>query len=193
MAQAVSTSITRRSAVAGLALAAAPMTVLAAADKAHAQAKQSMPEKSLYERLGGVFAIAAVVDHFSDALVENPIVGQKSQNPQLQEWHTKNLGRLPGLKFMRTLWVCNVSGGPFQYTATKPGKTPLGLEEAHRDLRISPAEFDEVAAELGRTLDFFKVPKREKGEVLAAFAAHKNEVTAGYVAKRGRSLRCFPV
>lgn len=54
--------------------------------------------------------------------------------------------------------------------------------EAHRDLRISPAEFDEVAAELGRTLDFFKVPKRKKGEVLAAFAAHKDEVTAGYVA-----------
>ena len=102
-------------------------------------------------------------------------------------WHTQNLGRLPGLKFMRTLWVCNVSGGPFQFTATKPGKTPLGLEEAHRDLRISPAEFDEVAAELGRTLDFFKVLKLEKAEVLAAFAAHKDEVTAGYVAaaKRG--------
>ena len=82
----------------------------------------------------------------------------------------------------RTLWVCNVSGGPFQFAATKPGSTPLGLEEAHRDLRISPAEFDEVAAELGRTLDFFKVPKREKSEVLAAFAAHKDEVTAGYVA-----------
>lgn len=81
---------------------------------------------------------------------------------------------------MRTLWVCDVSGGPFDFTATRPGKTPLGLEEAHRDLRISPAEFDEVAAELGRTLDFFKVPKPEKTEVLAAFAAHKDEVTAGY-------------
>jgi hemoglobin len=123
-----------------------------------------------------------VVDHFSDAVVKNPIVGQKSKNPQLREWHTKNLGRLAGLKFMRTLWVCNISGGPFQYTATKPGKTTLGLEEAHRDLRISPVEFDEVAAELGRTLDFAKVPKREKSEVLAAFAAHKDEVTAGYVA-----------
>jgi hemoglobin len=184
MAQAVSTSITRRSVVAGLALTAAPVAVLARTGSAYAQA-QTMPEKSLYERLGGVFAIAAVVDHFSDAVVKNPIVGQKSKNPQLREWHTKSLGRLPGLKFMRTLWVCNVSGGPFQFTATKPGTTPLGLEEAHRDLRISPAEFDEVAAELGRTLDFFKVPKREKGEVLAAFAAHKNEVTAGYAAKRG--------
>jgi len=88
---------------------------------------------------------------------------------------------------MRTLWVCNVSGGPYKFTATKPGTTPIGLEEAHRDLRISPAEFDEVAAELGRTLDSFKVPKSEKAEVLSAFAAHKDEVTAGYVAaaKRG--------
>jgi hemoglobin len=187
MAQALSTSITRRGVVAGLALAAAPMAALAGADKAYAQAKQTMPEKSLYERLGGVFAVAAVVDHFSDAVVKNPIVGQKSKNPQLREWHTRNLGRLPGLKFMRTLWVCNISGGPFQFTATKPGKTALGLEEAHRNLRISPAEFDEVAAELGRTLDFFKVPKPEKAEVLAAFAAHKDEVTAGYAAaaKRG--------
>jgi hemoglobin len=139
-----------------------------------------MTEASLYERLGGAFAIAAVVDHFSDAVVQNPIVGQRSENPALREWHTNNLGRLPGLKFMRTLWVCNVAGGPQQYAATKPGSTALDLEEAHRELKISPAEFDEVAAELGRTLDFFKVPEREKEEVLAAFAAHKGEVTEGY-------------
>ena len=141
-----------------------------------------MPEATLYDRLGGVFAIAAVIDHFSDAVVRNPIVGQKSKNPALREWHTNNLGRLPGLKFMRTLWVCNVAGGPFQYTATKPGSTAVGLEVAHRALKISPAEFDEVAAELGRTLDFVKVPRREKDEVLAAFAAHKGEVTEGYAA-----------
>jgi hemoglobin len=189
MTQDASTSVSRRIVVAGLALSAAPAAVLAATDRVEAQAKQAAPEanagaseKSLYERLGGVFAIAAVVDHFSDAVVKNPIVGQKSKNPQLQEWHTKNLGRLPGLKFMRTLWVCNISGGPYQFAATKPGTTPLGLEEAHRNLKISPAEFDEVAAELGRTLDFVKVPRQEKGEVLAAFAAHKDEVTAGYVA-----------
>ena len=176
MKTAVSTSITRRSAVAGLTLTVASVAVLSRTEKADAQ------EKSLYERLGGVFAIAAVVDHFSDAVVKNPVVGEKSKNPQLREWHTRNLERLPGLKFMRTLWVCDVSGGPFQFTATRPGKTPLGLEEAHRNLRISPAEFDEVAAELGRTLDFFKVQKREKDEVLSAFAAHKDEVTAGYFA-----------
>ena len=139
------------------------------------------PERSLYERLGGAFTTAAVVDHFSDALVQNPIVGQKSDNPALREWHTNNLGRLPGLKFMRTLWVCNVAGGPFQYTGTKPGSTAVGLEVAHRDLRISPAQFDEVAAELARTLAVFNVPRTETGEVLAAFAAHKGEVTEGYL------------
>jgi hemoglobin len=175
MTQAVSTFMTRRELVSGLAMAVAGTTVLAQTESANAQ-----EEKSLYERLGGVFAIAAVVDHFSDAVVKNPIVGQESKNPQLREWHTKNLDRLPGLKFMRTLWVCDVSGGPFKFKATKAGATPLGLEEAHRDLRISPEEFDEVAAELGRTLDHFKVPKGEKDEVLAAFAAHKDEVTAGH-------------
>ncbi|HET7384112.1 MAG TPA: hypothetical protein VFJ59_16175 [Pseudolabrys sp.] len=57
MIQAVSTSITRRSVVAGLALTASPVAILAGAENAYAQAKQTMPEKSLYERLGGVFAI----------------------------------------------------------------------------------------------------------------------------------------
>ena len=139
-----------------------------------------MAEGSLYERLGGAFAIAAVVDHFSEAVVRNPVVGQNSENPAVREWHTNNLARLPGLKFMRILWFCNVAGGPQQYAATEPGSTPLGLEEAHRKLKISPAEFDEVAAQLARTLDFFNVPEQEKGEVLGAFAAHKGEVTEGY-------------
>jgi hemoglobin len=141
-----------------------------------------MGEGSLYDRLGGVFAIAAVIDHFSDAVVRNPIVGQASRNPELRDWHTNKLDRLPGLKWMRTLWVCNVAGGPFTFTATKPGSTVLGLEEAHREFSITPDEFDEVAAELGRSLDHFGVAAREKDEVLAAFAAHKGEVTEGSMA-----------
>jgi len=163
--------ISTRSLAIVLTLAIVPATISAQA------------EKSLYDRLGGVFAIAQVVDHFSDALIKNPVVGQNSKNPSLRAWHRNSLNRLPGLKFMRTLWVCEVTGGPFKFSPTKPGKTHLGLEEAHRDLKISPAEFDEVAAELGRTLDFAKVPAKEKGEVLAAFAAHKGEVTAGSMTK----------
>ena len=136
-----------------------------------------MAEQSLYDRLGGVFSIAAVIDHFSNAVVKNDTSGQGSDNPALREWHTQDLGRLAGLKFLRTLWVCDVAGGPYKFTATKPGATLLGLEEAHRELHITSDEFDAVAEELGRSLDFFKVPEREKGEVLAAFAAHKGEVT----------------
>jgi hemoglobin len=46
-------------------------------------------------------------------------------------------------------------------------------------LKIAPEVFDEVAAELGRTLGHFSVPEREKEEVLAAFNGWKEEVTAG--------------
>ena len=124
-----------------------------------------MTESSLYERLGGAFAIAGVVDHFSDAVVRNPIVGQTSENAALREWHTNNLGRLPGLKFMRTLWVCNVAGGPQQYAATEPGSTPLGLEEAHRELKISPAEFDEWRLNSAERLTSSRSQSRRKARL----------------------------
>ena len=130
-----------------------------------------MTDQSLYERLGGVYAIAAVVDRFSDQLLKNPKI--VNANPQLKAWHTEKYKvRLPGLKFNRTLWVCAVSGGPYQYTAKN-------LHDAHFDLHISPEVFDEVSAELDRALDYFNVPKREKEEVLAAFNAQKTDVTAG--------------
>jgi hemoglobin len=128
-------------------------------------------EPTLYERLGGIFAIAAVVDHFSDQLLKNPEI--VNGGAELHEWHTTTYpGRLPGLKFLRTLWVADVSGGPFQYTARE-------LRDAHFDLKIPPGVFDEVAAELRHTLDHFGVPEREKGEVLGAFGAERREVTAG--------------
>ena len=138
-----------------------------------------MAQNSLYERLGGAFAIAAVVNRFSDAIITDRVAGQGSSNPALREWHTKELGRLPGLKFMRTLWLCNVAGGPQGYVGTKPGHDRLSLEEAHRNLHVAPEEFDAVAGILAKTLDEFKVPAAEKDEVLAAFAAHKGEVTEG--------------
>jgi len=130
-----------------------------------------MAEPTLYERLGGIFAIAAVVDNFSDRLLKNPTIVQA--NPELHQWHTETYpGRLPGLKWLRTLWLASLAGGPFQYTGRE-------LRDAHFDLKIPPEVFDEVAAELARTLDDFHVPEREKAEVLAGFAGEKGEVTAG--------------
>jgi hemoglobin len=69
-----------------------------------------------------------------------------------------------------------VAGGPFEYT----GKT---LQDAHFEFQLKPEEFDAVAAVLADSLDHFNVPKREKDEVLGAFAAHKAEVTAGSSAR----------
>ena len=123
-----------------------------------------MSEQSLYDRLGGVNAISMVVDRFSDEIVKNP---KLNVNPALKEWNGE--GKLPGLKFMRTLWLCEVTGGPFKYT----GK-PMG--EAHQDLHITSEEFDEVGAEIAGALDHFNVPQREKDEVLAAIVARKAEV-----------------
>ena len=130
-----------------------------------------MAEPTLYERVGGIYAIAAVVDHFSDQLLKNSKVVESSE--ALRTWHTETYpGRLPGLKFLRTLWVAALAGGPYQYTARE-------LRDAHFDLKIPPGGFDEVEAELGRTLDHFGVPDREKGELLAAFHGWRDEVTAG--------------
>ena len=123
-----------------------------------------MEQQSLYERLGGANAISMVVDRFSDAIIENP---KLQDNPKLREWNES--GQLPGLKFMRTLWLCQQAGGPFQYTGKELG-------EAHKDLHITSAEFDEVGAEIARALDHFNVPEREKQEVLAAIVARKDEV-----------------
>jgi hemoglobin len=175
---------TRRDLMQGAALLstaalAGPLVAGCAANQAAMASVPAGAPGSLYERLGGIFAIAGVVNYFSDEIIKDPIAGAQSANPQLRQWHTQQLDRLPGLKFMRTLWVAEVSGGPFRFSPTRPGSTHLGLENAHRNLRITPQEFDAVAAVLARSLDRFSVPAREKGEVLAAFAAHKAEVTEG--------------
>ncbi len=126
-----------------------------------------MKEQSLYERIGGVNAIAMVVDRFSDEVVKNP---KLNVNPALKQWNKS--GQPPGLKFMRTLWICKAAGGPFQYT----GKD---MRQAHKDLQITSNEFDEVGAEIARALDRFEVPDREKQMVLAAIVARKTEVVNG--------------
>src|SRR3989440_11451947 len=97
-----------------------------------------MAEPTLYERLGGIFAIAAVVDNFSDRLLKNPKIVEA--NPELHEWHTVTYtGRLPGLKWLRTLWLASIAGGSFLYTGRE-------VPYANFRLKILTAEFGEDAA-----------------------------------------------
>ena len=133
-----------------------------------AGAPQTAPaEPSLYDRLGGYFAIAAVVDRFSDKIIRNP---KLNRNPALRKWNrTQAKARLPGLKFGRTLWIAAAAGGPFVYTG-------LPLSEAHEDFNLTADEFAEVGAEIVRALDFYGVPEREQQELVAAYRASMSDV-----------------
>ncbi len=136
-------------------------------DEAGTPEGTGMTEPSLYERLGGIFAIAAVVDRFSDAIITNP---KLNVNPALKAWNeTEASVRLPGLKFMRTLWIAALAGGPFDYTGL-----PLG--DAHQDFHLTSEEFNEVGAEIVRALDYFQVPEREKQELVDAYMQSMDEV-----------------
>jgi hemoglobin len=136
-----------------------------------------MAGESLYERLGGIYPIALVVDRVIDKVAENPKVGKGSKNPELDDYFTNKPDRLPGFRFMTTLWAAAVAGGPFDYT----GKN---MADAHFNFRIKPEEFDEVMAEVRRALEYYKVPEREKEEVMSAFIAERDEVTTGFMVSK---------
>ena len=162
--------LTRRGALAGAAgLVGVGLVEAVGAGAQTGDATAVAEEPSLYDRLGGIFAIAAVVDRFSDAIITNP---KLNENPALKAWNeTEAAVRLPGLKFMRTLWVAALAGGPFEYTG-------LPLSEAHKELRLTAADFEEVGAEIVRALDYYQVPEREKQELVAAYMQSMPEVVS---------------
>ena len=137
---------------------------------ATAEATSPTPtEPSLYDRLGGIFAISAVVNRFSDAIITNP---KLNVNPALKEWNeTEAAVRLPGLKFMRTLWIAALACGPFAYTG-------LPLDDAHKEFHLTADEFSEVGAEIVRALDYYKVPEKEKQELVDAYMKSMPEVVS---------------
>jgi hemoglobin len=161
-------SLTRRAALAGAAgLAGAGIIGAAGANAQTDDATAAAEEPSLYERLGGIFAIAAVVDRFSDEIITNP---KLNANPALKAWNdTEAAARLPGLKFGRTQWIAALAGGPYEYSG-------LPLEEAHKDFHLTAEEFAEVGAEIVRALDYFQVPEREKQELVDAYMQSMPEV-----------------
>lgn len=142
------------------------------------------PTTSMYNRLGGVFGIAAIVDLFSNRLLDNPIIGKKSKNPHLAEWsNVQAPTRLAGLKVMRTLWLCDVSGGPMKFA---PSEAPtvekqdaLNLDVQHCPFRITDAEFDEVVRELSQAMFDLKVAQSDADQVVVAFKKHRQDVTEG--------------
>jgi hemoglobin len=151
----------------GAVAGAAALGVFPASAEASEASQATPTEPSLYDRLGGYFGIAAVVNRFSDKILRNPIL---KKNPALKEWNrTQAEARLPGLKFGRTLWIAAAAGGPFVYTG-------LPLSEAHTEFNLTAEEFAEVGKEIVRALDFYGVPEREQQELMAAYQASMSDV-----------------
>jgi hemoglobin len=152
---------------AGALAGAAAIGMLPGVATASGTSASTAAQPSLYDRLGGYFAIAAVVNRFSDEIIKNP---RLNENPALKAWNeTEAEARLPGLKFGRTLWIAAAAGGPFDYTG-------LPLDEAHADLNLSADEFAEVGAEIVRALDYYGVPEQEKQELVEAYQASMTDV-----------------
>jgi hemoglobin len=110
---------------------------------------------SLYERLGGVYAIATVVDDFIDRVMTDP---RLNANPRVDEAHHK----VPpaGFKYLVTEMLCWAAGGPQHYTGRD-------MASSHRHLAITAGEWDAFMDDLAQTLDRFQVPTAERAEVEA--------------------------
>lgn len=144
-------------------------TAVAGAAAAQRTVNKCKTTKGLYDRLGGIFGIAAVVNRFSDAILVNPAL---NQNPALVAWNQNEAPtRLPGLKVMRTIWIASMVGGPFKFTG-------LPLEEAHDRLNLTPAEFSEVGAEIVRALQFFQVSQSDIDQLVCIYGTSMDDVVS---------------
>jgi hemoglobin len=125
---------------------------------------QEKAEKPLYERLGGVYSIATVVDDFIERLLVNDIL---NANPAIKEARE----RVPkaGLKFSVTALVCQVTGGPQQYTGRS-------MKDAHKHLNITETEWQAMLADFRVTLGIFKVPEKEQGELISIVESTKKDI-----------------
>src|SRR6266511_1068773 len=114
------------------------------AQQSHSEATSI--QKSLYERLGGVYAIAAVIDNFIDRVMDNP---RLNANPKVEEAHHR-VSRA-GFKYLVTEMVCWATGGPQHYS----GRTML---DSHAHLDITEQEWQVFLADFQACLDHFAVP-----------------------------------
>ena len=122
---------------------------------------------SLYERLGGVYAIAAVVDDFIDRVMSDP---RLNANPKVDEAHHKV--HPAGFKYLVTEQVCWASGGPQTYTGRS-------MHDSHVELEITEQEWQAFLDDFRQTLDKFEVPAQEQSELFAIVESTKEEIVLG--------------
>lgn len=126
-----------------------------------------MAEPTLYERLGGTYAIASAVDYLVDRLHTNATLNNK--NKQVKDFHSDQFKA--GYKFLVTAWSIEASGGPKCY----PGRD---MFESHKHLGLTDYEFDVTAHEIRNTLYQLGVPQRETNEFMAIIESFRSKVIA---------------
>ncbi len=119
---------------------------------------------TLYERLGGVYPIATVVDDFIDRVMRNPIL---NANPKTDEAHHRVTPA--GFKYLVTEMVCWATGGPQKYT----GKT---MRESHEHLNITEAEWQAFMKDLADCFAKFNIPAQEQRELVAIVESTKGDI-----------------
>jgi hemoglobin len=119
---------------------------------------------SLYDRLGGVYSIATVVDDFINRIM---VDARLNANPLVDEAHHRLAPA--GFKYLVTEMVCWATGGPQKYT----GKS---MVEAHGHLKITSDEWEAFLDDFQQTLDKFKVPAKEQAELKAIVNSTRSDI-----------------
>lgn len=125
---------------------------------------QEASEPSLYDRLGGVYNIATVVDDFIERLFVNETLNANPANKEAMD-------RVPkaGFKFRVTALVCQATGGPENYTGRS-------MKESHQHLNITEEEWQAMLADFKESLDKFQVPENEQTELFAIVESTKGDI-----------------
>ncbi len=126
-------------------------------------------DQSLYIRLGSIYGIAPVIDDFVETLLVNPIV-TTNKNVIL----ALNKINKPGLKYLITEMVCELAGGPQKYSGRK-------MKSAHEGLNITEEEWQASVKDLTASLNKFKVPEKEQGELLTLILTTKSDIVVPLV------------
>jgi hemoglobin len=123
-----------------------------------AAATAEAPKKPLYERLGGRPAITAVVDQFVANVAADKRINMRFMNTDI-----------PHLKVLLVEFVCSATGGPEKYEGRD-------MHTSHGGMQLVDEEFNALVEDLSNALDKFKVPAKEKGELLGALGPLKPQI-----------------
>jgi hemoglobin len=119
---------------------------------------------SLYDRLGGIYNVATVVDDLIDRVMVDK---RLNANPRVDEAHHRVSP--PGFKYLVTEMACEAAGGPQHYSGRSMG-------DSHRHLEITGQEWDAFVDDLQQTLDKFHVPPPEQEELKAIIESTHSEI-----------------